>query len=390
MPAAYFCPLSIENIRGAEGTLPPDALGQFILSYEEGHPFPSYEGARIALIGVGEERGATANEGCGAAPDAIRRELYRLKRHAQTLPVIDLGNLRLGHTLADTYAAIATVIHELLAQKVIPVVLGGSQDLTYGQYAGYKMSEQIINIVSVDARFDLGLPEEAINNQTYLGKIILEQPNYLFNFSNLAYQTYFTGVDNVALMKKMHFDTYRLGHVQTDIQEAEPVVRNADLVTVDISAVRQSDAPGCAEAGPNGLYGEELCQMMQYAGMSDKLSGIGFYEYNPTLDRHTQTAQLLAQAIWYFMEGVGQRKLDVPISNPNSYLTYRVTLEELDQEITFIKSMKSDRWWMKLPMEGARNRYLSQHLLPCSYRDYQQACNNEVPERWWNAVHKMV
>lgn len=390
MPAAYFQPISPDVIGGTEAQLPSDALGHFIQAYSEGNAFPSYEGARIALLGVGEERGAVGNIGCAAAPDKIRCELYRLKRHAQTLPVIDLGNLRIGHTVSDTYAAIATVVHDLLTHKVIPVILGGSQDLTYGHYCGYKLSEQIINIVSIDPRFDLGLPEEPNNNETFLGKIILEQPNYLFNFSNLGYQTYFTGVDNVALMKKMHFDTYRLGQVQADVMETEPVVRNADLVTVDISSVRQSDAPGCEQASPNGLYGEELCQIMQYAGMSDKLSGIGFYEYNPSFDRQTQTAQLIAQAIWYFLEGVSQRKLDVPISNPNSYLTYRVTLEEVDQEITFIKSMKSDRWWMKLPTDGARNRYLSQHLLPCSYRDYQQACNNEVPERWWNAVHKMV
>jgi hypothetical protein len=52
--------------------------------------------------------------------------------------------------------------------------------------------------------------------------------------------------------------------------------------------------------------------------------------------------------------------------------------------------MKTDRWWMKLPVEQGKNRYLNHHLLPCSYKDYQQACNNEVPDRWWNALQKMV
>lgn len=390
MLSAYFQPLDSSLLRGVKSPLPADALGNFVVAYCDDQPFPSFEGARIAIFGVGEERGSVQNQGCAAGPDKIRESFYQLKKHQQNLHFIDLGNLRIGHSLADTYAAIGTVVHELLSAKIIPIVLGGSQDLTYGQYAGYKLSEQIINIVSVDARFDLGMPEEPTNSDTYLGKIILEQPNYLFNFSNLAYQTYFTGVDNVALMKKMHFDTYRLGQVQSDVQDTEPVVRNADLLTVDITAVRQSDAPGNANASPNGLYGEQLCQIIMYAGLSDKLSGIGFYEYNPQLDPQRQTAQLIAQAIWYFFEGVGQRKQDLPLSQPNQYLTYRVTLEEIDQEITFVKSTKSDRWWIKLPTDGARNRYLSQHLLPCTYKDYQQACNNEVPERWWNAVHKMI
>lgn len=390
MPKAYFEPLSPAIVKGIDFPYPPDALGNHVHAYTSDSSFPSFEGARVAIFGVGEERGSVMNQGCAKGPDFIREQFYKLKRHQQPLHFIDLGNLRPGHTLNDTYIAIATVITELLSSHIVPVILGGSQDLTYGHYTGYKFAEQIINIVAIDSRFDLGIPEDITNSETYLGKIILEQPNYLFNFSNLGYQTYFTGVENVALMKKLHFETYRLGQVQADIQETEPIVRNADMITVDISAVRHSDAPGHAQASPNGFYGEQLCQILLYAGLSDKCSGLGLYEYNPDLDSHSQTAQLYAQSLWYFFEGIGQRKMDLPLINPNNYITYRVTIEQLEQEITFIKSMKSDRWWMKLPTGGTKNRYMSQHLLPCSYRDYQQACENEVPERWWNAVHKMV
>jgi formiminoglutamase len=390
MLEAYFDPVSPDIIRGIKSPYPPDALGQHVQAYTTDSGFPSFEGARLAILGVGEERGSIGNAGAAQGPDFIREQFYKLKKHQQGLHFIDLGNLKIGHSLNDSYAAIAIVVTELLSAHIVPVILGGSQDITYGHYTGYKISEQIINIVSIDSRFDLGIPEETTNSETYLGKIILEQPNYLFNFSNLGYQTYFTGVENVALMKKLHFETHRLGQVQADIQETEPIVRNADLITVDISAVRQSDAPGHANPSPNGFYGEELCQILLYAGLSDKCTGLGLYEYNPSFDRQSQTAKLYAQALWYFFEGMGQRKMDLPLSNPNNYITYRVAFEELEQEITFIKSMKSDRWWMKLPTDGTKNRYLSQHLLPCSYKDYQQACSNEVPERWWNAVHKMV
>jgi len=387
---AYFEPIRPDLFQGHENHLPHDCIGNFVRAYTSSKNFPSFEGVRIALIGVGESRGSVNNGGCSSGPDSIREKFYRLKNHQHPLSIIDLGNLRLGHSLSDTYAAVATTIHELLSAHIIPVILGGSQDLTYGHYSGYKLAEQIINIVSLDSRFDLGIPEDPINSDTYLGKIILEQPNYLFNYSNLGYQSYFTGTENVNLMKKLHFETYRLGQVRSDIQEAEPIVRNADLLSVDLSVVRQSDAPGNANATPNGFYGEELCQILMYAGLSDKLSGLGLYECNPDFDRNGQSADLYAQALWYFMEGVSMRKMDLPLVNPNNYVTYRVTLEQIEQEITFIKSMKTERWWIKLPTDSSRNRYVSQHLLPCSYKDYQQACNNEVPERWWNAVHKMV
>ena len=390
MLEAYFQPIH-SNVLGEDNeVLASDAIGNRIQGYFHEGKFPDFENARIAIIGVGEDRGNELNKGADAGMDAIRKSFYKLKLHQHPQKIVDFGNLRRGETIEDTYAAIATVIYELIPLKIIPVILGGSQDLTYGHYAGYKKLEQIINIVSIDSRFDLGQPEDVVNSDTFLGKIILEQPNYLFNFSNIGYQTYYVGTESVELMKKLYFDTFRLGQVRDDIQETEPIVRNADLVTVDISSIRQSDAPGNAKASPNGFFGEEICQILMYAGISDKLSGLGLYEYNPSFDKNGQTASLMAQMLWYFIEGVSSRKQDLPLINANNYITYRVAVENVDTEITFVKSTKSDRWWMKLPMDGRKNRYMSHHLLPCSYKDYQQACKNEVPDRLWNALQKLA
>jgi len=390
MLEAYFQPLDFALEGNNEQALPSDALGNAIQAYFCQGKFPDFENAKIALIGVGDDRGNPSNRGADSGMDNIRKEFYNLKIHQHPQKIIDLGNIKRGATLEDTYAAIATVVYELIPLKIIPIILGGSQDLTYGHYAGYKKLEQVINIVSIDSRFDLGNPEDSVNANTFLGKIILEQPNYLFNYSNIGYQTYYVGTESVDLMKKLYFDTYRLGQVRDDIQETEPIVRNADLVTVDLSVIRQSDAPGNAQASPNGFFGEEICQILMYAGISDKLSGLGIYEYNPALDKRGQTASLVAQMIWYFIEGVSARKQDLPLLNANNYITYRVAVENVETEITFIKSTKSDRWWMKLPMDANKNRYLSHHLLPCSYKDYQQACNNEVPDRLWNALQKLA
>ncbi len=390
MLEAYFEPLDLVVLQNNGEDLPKDSLGKHIVAFTENSRFPDLESAKIALIGVGDDRGTLENAGCGKGMDAIREKLYKLKLHQYPLPVVDLGNIRPGETLEDTYAAISMVVSELIPLKVIPVIIGGSQDLTYGHYAGYKKLEQIINIVSLDSKFDLGNPDDGLNSETFLGKIILEQPNYLFNFSNIGYQTYFVGTEGVELMKKLFFDTFRLGQVRSDIQETEPVVRNADMVTFDVSSVRQSDAPGHVNASPNGFYGEEICQIMMYCGVSDKMSGLGLYEYNPDYDRNGQTAHLIAQMIWFFIEGVSNRKVDTPMSNPSQYITYRVAVQNVAQELIFIKSTKSDRWWLKLPLEQNKNRYISHHLVPCSYRDYQQACNGEMPDRLWNALQKIV
>lgn len=229
-----------------------------------------------------------------------------------------------------------------------------------------------------------------MNSKSFLNRIILHRPNYLFNYSNLGYQTYFVDQESVALVDKLYFDAYRLGHVRSNMEEAEPVVRNADMLNFDLSAVRYSDAPGNRNSSPNGFYGEEVCQIARYAGLSDKLTTVGFYELNPLADKDEQTAFLVAEMIWYFIEGYYGRRKDYPMGSKNGYLKYMVALEDGKYDLVFYKSDKSGRWWMEVPYPSkGKSKYERHSMVPCSYADYQVACNNEMPDRWWQAYQKV-
>jgi arginase family enzyme len=364
-------------------------LGHIIKKYTHADAFPDTEGYHIAIIGSNEERGAVNNKGCGRAADTIREKLYDLKLSANPYRVLDLGNVKAGNTLNDTYAAVSMILVELMKAGIVPVIIGGSQDLTYAQYIAYQKLEQTVNIVSVDSTFDLGTTDQPINSVSFLGKIILHEPNFLFNFSNIGYQTYFVGEDQIELMKRLYFDAYRLGHVRSNIEEVEPVVRSADFLSFDISAIRQSDAPGNGNTSPNGFYGEEACRIIRYAGMSDKLTGLGIYEVNPLFDNKDQTSHLVSQMIWYFIDGYYNRKKDVPLKNKLDFVKYRVPIAKEDQEIVFYKSSKSGRWWMEVPCRTNKMRYERQQLVACSYQDYETALREEMPERWWQAFQKI-
>jgi formiminoglutamase len=198
----------------------------------------------------------------------------------------------------------------------------------------------------------------------------------------------------------MYFDVYRLGNIQSNLEEAEPIVRSADILSFDISSIRQSDAPACLNSTPNGLYGEEACQIMRYAGMSDKLSSVGIYELNPDFDNRGQTAHLAAQMLWYFIEGYSNRKSDFPVIPGKDYMKYRVAIpqpltssEGSGHELVFYKSLKTDRWWMEVPFnpkgKGDKSKFERHHLVPCSYEDYLLACSEEMPDRWWQAYQKL-
>ena len=192
-------------------------------------------------------------------------------------------------------------------------------------------------------------------------------------------------------MDKLFFDCYRLGWIRDHLEYAEPVVRNADILSLDLGSARYGESPACINSGPNGFYGEELCQIARYAGLSDKLTCFGLFEFNPSLDIRNQSAQLAAQIVWCFCEGVAERKGDFPNPSSEAYLTYRVFLPEANHEIIFMKSKKSDRWWMKVPYPAdAASRYERHHLVPCHYSDYQLACEAGMPDRWWQTFQKLI
>ncbi|HEY0900042.1 MAG TPA: formimidoylglutamase [Sphingobacteriaceae bacterium] len=358
--------------------------------------FPDLEEGQydIALIGVQEDRNAVNNQGCSLGPDYIRERFYQLNEGSYNTRVVDLGNIKAGNQISDTYVALKLVVTELVKKNILPVILGGGQDLTYAQYIAYEELEQKVDLLVIDSKFDLeaGGEDEATetNSQAYLNKIFLHTPNFLFNYSNIGYQTYFVNQESLRFMEKLYFDVNRLGDVYGRINMTEPIIRNASMISFDISAIRSSDAGANANASPNGFYGEEACQMCRYAGMNDKLSSIGFYEFNPAFDQNGQTAILMAQMLWYFVDGFYNRKKDFPLQPKSQYLIYRAPLKDNMHELIFVKSKKTDRWWMQVPYPSGKTKNERYHLVPCRYEDYQTAVDGEMPDLWWRTYQKLV
>ncbi len=386
---AFFRPLSAD-LAGEWASKSPASIGSKIRSYIGEGEFPEWQKARVALIGAMEDRRARGNEGCSEGPDHIRKELYGLFYGRWEFDAVDLGNIEPGNRVGDTYFALSAVVHELVRNDCIPVIMGGSQDLTFANYRAYEQLERSVNISSIDSHFDFGVNDQELSNETYLSHIILQKPNILFNYSNLGFQTYFVHQEEMDLMERLHFEQYRVGHFHRNIREAEPVLRDADIVSFDTRSIRHSDAPANRHGSPNGWYGEEACTLARYAGMSDKLTSFGVYEYNPQYDQHHQTAKLIAQMIWYFLEGISVRKNDFPFGDRSTYAKYIVPNSATGQDLAFYRSDRSGRWWIEVPLQGSPSVFHRRHaLIPCSYEDYLQAAENEIPDRWLRAFHKL-
>jgi formiminoglutamase len=361
------------------------AIGKKLMIHSSNNK-PDLEGVKIAILGVLESRNSVDYIGEEFQLSEIRKALYKLFPGNWLHGMADLGDIQKGSSVEDTYFALIQVVSSLVNANIIPVIIGGSQDLTYANYRAYDKISSMVNIVNIDKSFDLGDSSKPINNGSYLGKIILEQPYNLFNYTAIGFQTYFNSQEEIDLMEKLYFESYRLGDISHSISLVEPVLRDADIVTLDLNSVKSSEVSLKQKHSPNGFNGREVCAISRYAGISNKVSSFGVYEYNPSKDDEA-TAMLVAQILWYFIEGVNCRVNDDDFSNQSNFQKFTVLVE--DEELVFYKSKKTGRWWIEIPFLEYSNTKSRQHpLLSCMYDDYESATKGVIPERWYKAYKK--
>jgi arginase family enzyme len=349
-------------------------IGKTIGIYES--EFPELDNADIILLGCGEQRGSgKSNSNSIAAADAVRHHFYQLYFWHTDLQIADIGNIKTGASLQDSYAAVKLVLNELIKAKKTVILIGGSHDLTLAQYEAYTLNKQIIEVSTVDALMDLNI-NSSFRSDNFLMEMLTSEPNYIKHYNHIGFQSYFVHPHMLETMDKLRFDCFRLGTVKENMDEMEPVIRNSQLLSFDISAIANTHAPANS-LSPNGFNGEESCLLMRYAGMSSNISSIGIYGYNPAKDRDELTAKQISQMLWYVLDGKNRGRREAKLAEKEAFNEYQLAFAEVDT--VFLQSKKTGRWWMQLP-DGK--------FTACSYKDYVLAGNNEIPERWLRAQER--
>jgi hypothetical protein len=381
----FLTPVSKPVIAHRE-LLPVGTIGKQLFVHTIKGELPDLEKVKFAIFGCKENRRDINYMGLDVHFDAVRMSLYGLYPGNWKHTIADLGDIEKGASVEDSYFAVKAVTAALLKKNIIPIILGASQDALYAKYRAYDGVASMINMVNIDTRFDLGDAEAAITNKSYVGKIIVDKPYNLFNYSVLGYQSFFNPPQEIALMEALYFDAHRLGAVTADIKDVEPIFRNADLVSMDISAIKSAELGSYNKENPNGFDGMEICAISRYAGISNKVSSFSLFEITDFTTSRSG-AMLLGQVVWYFIEGVNFRVSDDDFTDKKHYTTYKVPID--DEVLIFIKSNKTGRWWIELPfISNIDNKLKSSTLLPCTYGEYLGATNQEIPERWLKARRK--
>lgn len=334
----------------------------------------------VYIVGVPEGRLALKNETCAFAPHEIRNSLYQLYQGDWSLKVIDLGDLKLGHNVEDTYVALEEIVSSLIKDNKIVLVLGGGHDLIIPIYKGHCALGAPLNFASADAYLDFQDGDE-YHSKSFLSKLLAFKESLLSKYTLMGYQSYLCSPKEVTLLEQMDFNLVRLGELNADVKEMEPYIRDVDHLSVDASVVKSCELPANSHSSPNGISAESLCAIMRYAGMSHRLKSVLFSELNPRLDKNNQSSKVYAQAIWYFIEGLHLRNDDFPDEKLKNFKRFHVNSEL--SELLFYKSNASERWWVELPIsiDGAKR-----NLLPCSFIDYNKAVAGVLSER----LHRLL
>jgi arginase family enzyme len=341
---------------------------------------PDITKADIVIIGIEDERKAVNNEGTKHAPNEIRKALYKLFPGQWSLQIADLGNVLISSE-EKTRNHFEEILLSLLQQGKQIITIGGSQDYTYTITKAFDNYQNLYNLSLIDSIIDASLIDSELDNTNFLTKIISNNSSKLHNISIFGLQTYYNHPAKYQIFDKLFVDYYKLSEIQKDILEAEPEIRDAHIVSFDVSAIKNADLPGQPESKPNGFTGQEACALARQSGISVKNRIFGMFEYNPFFDKNLVSANLLAQVLWYYFEGNNRKIDDYPNIKKEELIKFYVENEILS--LVFYKNKKTDRWWVETKGIRMENR-----LFSCSENDYKSAVSQKITNRIYRIINK--
>ncbi len=312
----------------------------------------------------------------------FKNALYNMAVGNWSLPLVDLGVLRRGNSLDDTYFALNELVKEIIKLGAFPIIVGGSQDLILWQYKALTLKEKPLNYTAIDYCIPYDVAEKNnLTDKNVINFLVKEETQLLFQYTALGVQSFYTPFKLMDALSQFDFEAVRLGELTQNLKESEPYFRSSDLISFNLDAMESFNANDRITSLPNGFNSREICALSKFAGMSPQLKSIGFYNYFEN-ENNNLFQELMAQILWYLIEG---KNIEYLIDKKKSanYIRYTVMME--GKELVFYKDKNIDKWWIAIV-----NAHQEETLIPCSAQDYEKAKQNELPDRYWKNLKRFL
>lgn len=314
----------------------------------------------IVLISLPQDIYSETEQGPDFYYSEVRGHFYQLAYSNWKSNIYDLGTILPGETFQDTCFAVHSIVSYFSEKKVTVVFLGGSQAFSYIIYQAIK--KKYINVATVDMRLDINADSQHLSKNNFVTRMILDENQKLLEYVNLGSQAPYNAIEEFDVLEQLNFENVRLGEITKDISKTEPLLREMDLVSIDLGVMQGSSFLSAYRQTPNGLNEREICRIMRYAGLSETVKNI--HISNGFIDTKKDSA-LVSEMLWYFADAKNNQKSDTDLEK------YRVLFDE--QEIIFFKSKNSERWWVQVEIDDVLKK------IPCNESDYLDTLNGELP-----------
>lgn len=323
-----------------------------------GKKFPDTKNVDVAIIGIDDNA------------NLIREQLYQYSNKFEDLKLADFGNLKFNGKNNHLQAGLKECLIALNELNIKPIIIGAKHHLN-------KAISESLNFNQID--YTLVSPNISTDKTSTLNHLIKNKK--LFHASLIANQSFLVENDTLNELNGEFIEYIRLGELRSNISLCEPLLRQSDVFEFNTSAIKYSEFQASINQLPNGLTNQEACAICRYAGISNSISTFNLSGFDLS-NSHITNAKQLAQMIWYVLDGIDNRFNDNPkLKHPN-FTVYKCHTQ-MDQDIVFIKSLQTERWWMQLP---SQNKKTAAKFIGCNESDFLSAQEGEVPEKWYRAI----
>lgn len=283
----------------------------------------------------------------------LRKCLNGFKNHFNNIKLFDLGKLK-----SNDARNVESIIKYFETHNVVGVFVGLSID----------------EISKVASLMNLSVLQIANNINSFTDSSTFITSNYV------AYQRHLCELDDIHEIESQLFNSMSLGRLRTHLHLNEPVLRSAEILYINLNALKASDISEVNDTLPTGLNAEELCQLSKFAGTANHLKAV-FFDTSNISNHHKSVSDNIAASIWYLSEGLNMKISDHPTESKD-FAVFLVNVTTSDDEMEFISHNLSNRMWLKRESNGVV-KYLA-----CSYDEYQACINDEIPDRIQNFLNK--
>lgn len=276
------------------------------------------ERPKAVILGFPSDEGVRRNGGrVGAAggPKAIRPALYRLAPDPRSerfedflCRTRDLGDLEVSRNLEFDQKHLGEALAPYLGAGVLVVVLGGGHETSYGHFQGYVGAGRQVEILNWDAHADVRELKQGQGHSGSPFRQAIEDPSRACrSYSVAGLQPQSVARSHLEFVRRHGQAVWRDEVSLATMDQLYGRLASPALVSFDLDAVVEAEAPGVSAPGSSGLTSELWLAAAYRAGRSPAVTSADVVELNPAVDRDGQTARLAALTVWWILRGAAER-----------------------------------------------------------------------------------